>query len=53
MRYVHDSLACPKCGNDYLTRRRRSWWMRLLGIDMHLRCEYCGRRVLYRQSNTD
>lgn len=53
MYYTHDSTHCPNCGNVYLARRKRSLWMRLIGIDKHYRCESCGCRVLYRKSASD
>jgi len=49
MRYTQDATCCPKCGHTYLSRRRRRLWMKLLGIDKHLRCDNCGCRVLYRE----
>jgi DNA-directed RNA polymerase subunit RPC12/RpoP len=49
MQYTTDSSHCPRCGHTYLSRRKRSLWMRLVRIDKHYRCEACRSRVLYRE----
>ena len=48
VRYTRDASACSVCGHPYLTRRRRSLWMKLLGIHKHLRCDACRSHLLYR-----
>lgn len=47
MLHFTKELICPKCGNQYLTRRRRRLWMRLIGVKRHLRCDQCRCQLLY------
>lgn len=45
-----DAYHCPRCGHDFIVRLKRRWWMRLVGIDRHLRCGNCRRTLWYRES---
>ena len=49
-RFTRDDAHCPRCNSENLFRFRRSWWMRLLGVEKHLRCQSCNLTVLYRNA---
>ena len=54
MQYTTDSSHCPKCGHTYMARRKRSLWMRLIGVSKFYRCEACRAHVLFREpKNTE
>jgi len=53
MRFTQDHHSCPKCGHPYLQRRKRALWMRLIGIQKHLRCESCQETILYKEGNKE
>ena len=46
MAKIRYEAACPICGEGFLERRRRSFWMRLLPGSKHYLCNCCTARYL-------
>lgn len=47
--FSDNDSSCPRCNSENLFRLRRTWWMRLVGIHKHLRCQSCRLTLLCRK----